>query len=142
MRLAGKVAIVTGASSGIGEAIARAYGREGAAVVVAARDHERSNATVRAIEDDGGRAAFVETHVERAADCRALVERTLELFGRVDVLVNNAGVLAAGATTDMGEEDIDRLLAVNVKGPFLLGQAVIPHMLERGSGVIVNVTSQ
>lgn len=142
VRLAGKVAIVTGASSGIGRAIALAYAREGAAVVVAARDAGRSGEVVDAIRASGGMADFVETHVEDVASCRSLVERTVERHGRVDVLVNNAGILDIAATTEVDEAGFDRSFAINVKGPFFLGQAAIPHMLEQGGGVIVNLSSQ
>ncbi|MEZ5102224.1 MAG: glucose 1-dehydrogenase [Thermoleophilia bacterium] len=142
MRLAGKVAIVTGASSGIGRAIALAYAREGAAVVVAARDAARAGEVVDAIQAASGTAHFVEAHVEDVASCRALVARTVELHGRLDVLVNNAGILDAGPTEDVDEAAFDRSVAINVKGPFFIGQAAIPHMLEQGGGVIVNLSSQ
>jgi glucose 1-dehydrogenase len=141
MRLRDKVAIVTGGNSGIGRAIAWAFAAEGATVVIGARDHERGQAVVREIEAGGGRALFVETHVERVADCQNLARRTLATFGAIDVLVNNAAVFWQRPTTEVDEAFWDQQIAINLKGPFFCGQAVLPHMVERRQGKIINVTS-
>ena len=148
-RLTGKTAIVTGASRGIGEAIARLYAEEGANVVCAARtlnegDHmlEGSLAnTVRQIADAGGTALAVACNVSSEAECRSLVDATVDTYGTVDVLVNNAALHYYLPIVDYDVNRWTRAFAVNVHGPFMLSKFVLPHMIAQGSGAIVNVSS-
>jgi glucose 1-dehydrogenase len=139
--LAGKVAIVTGASSGIGYAIAELFGHNGAAVTVNYLAHdEEANALAEAIEAAGGRAIALKGDVSDAHDVERLVATTVEKFGRLDVLVNNAGIESAQPLLETDEENWDTTLAVNLKGPFLCLQAAARHMQKDG-GSIVNISS-
>jgi NAD(P)-dependent dehydrogenase (short-subunit alcohol dehydrogenase family) len=138
MRLKDKVAIVTGAGSGIGAATAELFAREGARVLVSDFD-ENSAKTVAA--KIGKAAAAIRTDVRISADCKAMAERAKAEFGGVDVLVNNAGRGALGTVVTIREEDWDDLMAVNLKGVFLCSKHVIPIMAARGGGTIVNVAS-
>ena len=148
-KLDGKVAVVTGASRGIGEAIAALFAEEGARVVCAARtlnegDHmlEGSLAnTVEKIEAAGGEALAVATDVSQDVACQNLVERTHEAFGPVDVLVNNAALNYYVPIVDYNVKRWMRAFAVNVHGPFMLSKYVLPDMIERGAGAIVNISS-
>lgn len=148
-KLDGKVAIVTGASRGIGQAIAELFAAEGASVVCAARtlnegDHmlEGSLAnTVRVIKEAGGEALAVAANVSSEEDCRTLVDGALGAYGRIDVLVNNAALNYYVPIVDYDVNRWMRAFAVNVHGPFMLSKFVLPHMIERGSGAIVNVSS-
>ena len=141
-RLEGKVAIVTGASSGIGKATALAYAREGAAVVLAARRRRETEATALAVREAGGRAIVVPTDVARAAEVSAMVDATLAAYGRLDIAFNNAGVFGAeGPVHGVAEDYWDRLMDINLKGTWLCMKHEIPPMLEKGAGVIVNMSS-
>ncbi|ACZ43170.1 short-chain dehydrogenase/reductase SDR [Thermobaculum terrenum ATCC BAA-798] len=143
-KLQGKVAIVTGGTSGIGAGIARLFLSEGACVVVSGRDRERgARAVERLAQEDGhaGRVVFHRADLANPADCTALVERTVEAFGGVDVLVNNAGDFTRGTVEDTTLELWERHMAVNLRAPFLLMQACIPHMRARGGGSIINIGS-
>lgn len=141
MRLAGRVAVVTGATSGIGRAAAAGLAAEGASVVVAGRSAERGAAVVDDIRAAGGDARFVQTDVGRVADCERLVATAIEQLGRVDVLVNSAGVFPIAPVADVTEELFDSTFDVNVKGAYFCGRAALVHMAERGSGAVVNVSS-
>ncbi|NLT41702.1 MAG: SDR family oxidoreductase [Anaerolineae bacterium] len=141
MKLDGRVAIVTGAGRGIGRATAEMYAREGARVVLAARSTDEINEGVAAVEQAGGQAIGVPTDVRDKAQVERLVAATLDRFGRVDVLFNNAGVARHAYVLDTSEEDWDLTFDVNVKGVFLCCQAVLPHMIARRSGKIINVSS-
>ncbi len=141
MRFAGQVAIVTGGGNGIGRACVEAFAAEGAAVAVADVDREAGAAVVRAIEAAGGRAIFVETDVGDAAQARRLVERTLAALGRLDVLINNAGIIKTADFLEISEADFDAVLRVNLKGVFLVGQAAARAMVANGKGAIVNMSS-
>jgi len=141
MRLAGRIAVVTGGDRGIGRSIALALAREGATVALANRDQARAHEVVRAIEGAGGNAFAVPTDVSRLADIHRLVRTVRERCGRIDVLVNNAGLGAGRPPLELSEEDWDRLMAVNLKGTFFCCQTVGRVMLEQGGGKIVNITS-
>jgi glucose 1-dehydrogenase len=141
MRFAGQVAIVTGGGNGIGRACAEAFAAEGAGVAVADIDSGAGDAVVGAIEAAGGRAIFVETDVGDAAQAARLVERTLAAFGRLDVLINNAGIIKTADFLEISEADFDAVLRVNLKGVFLVGQAAARAMVAQGKGAIVNMSS-
>ncbi len=140
--LAGKVAIVTGSSRGIGLAIARRFAAEGASLVidyVARRDE--AEAAVRSIAEAGGEAIAVQADVSRARDVDRLVRSTIDRFGRVDILVNNAGVMVTKGVLETTEDDWDRTIGVNLKGAYLCSKAVAPIMLEQRTGTIINISS-
>jgi NAD(P)-dependent dehydrogenase (short-subunit alcohol dehydrogenase family) len=142
-RLAGRTAIVTGSSSGIGEAIAHVLAASGAHVVVHGRDTARAEAVAASIAAGGGAASVVtgDLAVSPAAARAFAAEATEALGGRVDVLVNNAGIFPVGPTPDLSDDDVAALLATNVRVPHDLVGALAPAMAERSSGIIVNVTS-
>lgn len=140
-RVAGKVAIVTGAGTGIGRACAVALASEGARVVVANRNAERGEETVRRITAAGGAARFWQTDVSRAGDCQRVVDETIAAYGQVDVLVNNAGIFPRASLAETTEEFWDTIMATDLRGPYLLCQGVIPHMVRQGGGSIVNMGS-
>ncbi len=143
MRLEGKVALITGAGSGIGREAALLFAREGASVVVAEVADEAGRKTVAEIEAAGGRARFVHADVSRADDVRAMVEEAEKTYGRLNVLFNNAGVFpdADGSVLDTDEETWDFVLRVNLKGVFLGCKYGIPALLRAGGGSIVNTAS-
>jgi NADP-dependent 3-hydroxy acid dehydrogenase YdfG len=136
-RVGDKVAIVTGASSGIGAATARELGRRGATVVLAARRVDDLEAQARAIRGAGGEAMTIPTDVADSALVALLVERTMAAFGRIDVLVNNAGANWSRPLAASSPEEVIRLVRVNLLGAMLLTRAVLPGMLERRHGAII-----
>lgn len=140
---AGKVALVTGASSGLGEATALEFASQGASVVLAARRAERCQALAARIVDAGGQAHAVPADVARAADVVAMVRATLDRFGRLDCAVNNAGIAGPMRTpvADVDEAQWDAVMGVNLKGVWLCMKHEIPAMLASGGGAIVNVAS-
>ncbi|MQA00654.1 MAG: SDR family NAD(P)-dependent oxidoreductase [Dehalococcoidia bacterium] len=148
-KLDGKVAVVTGASRGIGQAIAELFAEEGAKVVCAARtlnegDHQLEGSlarTVQNIKDAGGEALGVAANVSEEDDCMRLIEEAKSAFGPVDILVNNAALNYYIPIVDYPASRWVRSFAVNVHGPFMLSKAVLPDMIERGSGAIVNISS-
>lgn len=142
-RLQDRTALVTGSTDGIGVAIARALAAEGAHVVVSGRDTTRGEKVVAAIAEDGGRATFVGADLVRAVAVRELADAAHAVAGGpLDILVNNAAMLIRPApTAEVGEDLIDRALAINVKASFLLTGLVAPAMAARGSGVIINIGS-
>jgi len=140
-RLAGKVAIVTGAGTGIGRGIALAFAREGAAVVVANRNDENGRETVRQVEAAGGRALFQRTDVSQEQDGVRAVRAAVESFGALHVLVNNAGIFPRATLEETTEELWDRIFATNLKGPFLLCKHAVPEIRRAGGGSIVNIGS-
>ncbi len=142
MKLAGKVAIVTGAGAGIGRATALLFAREGARVIVADHNANSGAETVALIRQAGGEAVFVQADVAVAANAEKMVSTALDAFGRLDILVNNAGIYAKGDTASTPEADWDRILDVNLKGAFLCSKYAIPAMKKTGGGVIVNVASE
>jgi NAD(P)-dependent dehydrogenase (short-subunit alcohol dehydrogenase family) len=142
-RLQGKGALVTGATSNIGRAIAIAFAAEGAHVIVSGRNEERGTAVVDEIRAAGGQGDFVAAHLDGSpkASSALAAEATRLLGGRVDVLVNNAGIYPASATAYTDEATFDEVYAVNVKAPFFLTAAIAPAMAEHGSGAIINLGS-
>lgn len=140
-RLAGKVALVTGGASGIGRATAVLFAKEGASVAVVDVDQSGAGAVADSIAREGGHAIPVHADVTRAADCEAAVARTVEAFGRLDILFNNAGIVRRASVVDTTEEEWDRVMAVNVKSVFLLSRTAIPVMARAGGGVIINTGS-
>ena len=141
MRLEGKVAVVTGAARGIGAACARRFAAEGADVVLADILEEKGEATAQAIRDDGGRTVFMPCDTGDGPQARALIEQTISRHGRIDVLVNNAGIFTIADFLDVTEEDFDRVLRVNLKGYFPVGQAAARKMAAAGGGSIINMSS-
>jgi NAD(P)-dependent dehydrogenase (short-subunit alcohol dehydrogenase family) len=142
-RLENKTALVTGATSNIGRAIAIAFAAEGAHVVVSGRSRERGAKVLQEIRAAGGRADFVVAHLDGSAKASRdlAAEATRLLGGRIDVLVNNAGIYPGPSTTATDEATFDEVYAVNVKAPFFLTAAVAPPMAEHGSGAIINLGS-
>jgi NAD(P)-dependent dehydrogenase (short-subunit alcohol dehydrogenase family) len=139
--LAGKRALITGGASGIGRATALLFGEAGAAVAVVDVDAASGHAVVQEITRRGGQALFVRADVSRAADCQRAVQRTVERFGGLDILFNNAGMIRRTTVLDITEDEWDRVMAVNVKSIYLMSRCAIPVMAERGGGVIVNTAS-
>ena len=143
MRLEGKVAVITGAGSGMGRVAAQMFGAEGAKVVVAEFAADAGEETVRQVIDAGGDASFVKTDVSRENDARAMVDHVVERFGRIDVLYNNAGIMpeADHSVTDTDVAVWDQVMAVNLRGVFLGCKYAIPRMVEQGSGSVINISS-
>jgi 3-oxoacyl-[acyl-carrier protein] reductase len=140
--LDGKVAIVTGASRGIGRAIAERFAAEGARVVVnSVSDSPAAASVVDAISARGGDAIAVRADVSRADDVRQLVAATLDRYGRIDILVNNAGIMITKGVLETSEDDWDRTIDINLKGAYLCSKAVAPIMIQQGGGTIVNMSS-
>ncbi|MET1076360.1 MAG: glucose 1-dehydrogenase [Umezawaea sp.] len=143
MSFRGSGVIVTGAGSGIGRAAALRFAAEGAGVVVADLNGDGAAAVVEEIADEGGRAVAVVGDLAEQAVVDRVVEAAVESFGGVDVLVNNAGIMdGMTAVHEVTDEEWDRVIRVNLTAPFLLARAVVPHMLARGKGAIVNTASQ
>jgi NAD(P)-dependent dehydrogenase (short-subunit alcohol dehydrogenase family) len=141
MRFSDQVVIVTGGANGIGRACAAAFAAEGATVVIADVAAEAGAAVVQTIEAAGGKALFVGTDVGNPADVQLLIERTLDQCGRLDVLINNAGIIKTADFLEISEADFDAVLRVNLKGVFLVGQAAARVMAAQGRGAIVNMSS-
>jgi 3-oxoacyl-[acyl-carrier protein] reductase len=140
-RLTGKVAIVTGSSSGIGKAIALRFGEEGASVVVAARNAEGCEKTARAIRQKGGDARVIQTDIRHEGQVDALFERTVQDCGRVDVAVHNAGIFGGKRIAETSTEAFDEVIRVNLRGTFLCCRAAFKQMKKQGGGMIINVSS-
>jgi NAD(P)-dependent dehydrogenase (short-subunit alcohol dehydrogenase family) len=141
MKLKDQIAVVTGGSQGIGEALARRYAVEGAHVVIASRTLEKSQAVVDSIKAAGGKASAYRCDVSESSDCAALIEQVGRDLGGLDVLVNNAGAYWMSPLGDTGEDAIDQMLATNIKAPFLLAQAALPLFEKKGCGKIINTGS-
>ena len=142
MELKGKTAIVTGSARGIGEGIAVAFGREGANVVVNGLTAESCNDVVKQITSAGGKAIGVGADVSKAADVEAMVAAAIKQFGGVDILVNNAGIeMTPTLLHEMSEHQWDTVIGVNLKGVFLCCKAVLPSMIAKGKGKVVNIAS-
>jgi len=141
MRLEGKVALITGGTSGIGSATAIRFAGEGAAVAITGRNSERGEQVVNDIVAIGGEALFIRSDVRRAEDCRRAVDETLERFGKIDVLFNNAGVFHPKSVPECTEEEWDETIDSSLEGAFLMSKYVLPSMIERGSGSIIHTSS-
>jgi NAD(P)-dependent dehydrogenase (short-subunit alcohol dehydrogenase family) len=142
VKLKDRVAIVTGATSGIGAASARLFAEEGARIVVAGRDEARGQQVAGQIHSAGGKAIFVRTDVRRADDCRRLVDETLRAFGgRIDVLFNNAGVYHPHNAVDCTEEEWDATIDSSLKGAWMMSKYALPAMIAQHSGVIIHQSS-
>jgi len=141
-RLDHKVAIVTGSGAGIGRASAILFAEEGAKVAVVTRTRAHGLNTVKMLRDRGGDGAFVRCDVSKSSEIKRAVREVLQRYGRVDVLFNNAGTEEPlGELKDLGEDEFDRAVAVNLRSVFLMSNAVIPSMVEAGGGVILNCSS-
>lgn len=136
-----KVALITGAGSGMGQATAALFAREGARVVVVDIDEAGGQQTVADIHQAGGEALFIQADVSLAADAQAMIDSTLSTYGRIDILHNNAGVVLVKFLEDTSEEEWDRLMGVNLKAIFLAVKYAVPHMKEQNSGCIINTAS-
>ena len=143
MRLANKVAVITGAASGMGQAASLLFAQEGASVVVVDLNIEAAEETVKSIRAAGGKAIAVEADVADEASVQAMVASAVEAFGRIDVLYNNAGIMPNddGSVTDITEATWDRVMDVNIKSAFLCAKYTIPVMLKQRRGSIINVAS-
>lgn len=142
MRLKDKVAIITGGGSGFGEVTGHLFASEGAAVMLADVNSTAARAVAEAIQAEGGKAAWVEANVSSSESTAAMVKATLDAFGQVDILFNNAGVEGWGSVVDADETVWERIFAVHVRGAFLCSKHAIPAMIERGKGgSIINVSS-
>jgi NAD(P)-dependent dehydrogenase (short-subunit alcohol dehydrogenase family) len=141
MRLEGKVALITGGTSGIGSATAVRLSGEGAAVAITGRNAGRGEQVVQDIVENGGEALFIRSNVRNAKDCLQAVEQTLARFGKIDVLFNNAGVFHPKSVPDCTEEEWDETIDSSLKGAFLMSKYVLPSMIEQGSGSIIHTSS-
>lgn len=137
-----KTAIVTGGGTGIGNGIALALAREGANVIICGRREEPLERTVEAIHDAGGDALAVQADVSNADDVSRLVGTAVDMYGTVDVLINNAGIGGSGSIHEHDIATWDRVMAINLRGPFLMARAVLPLMRRQRSGHIVNISSE
>ena len=136
-----KTVIVTGSGAGIGRAAAVLFGQEGANVVVNATRKETGEETLKLVEETGAKAIFVQADVSKEEDCEKIIAETLKAFGRIDVLVNNAGVVLGGTIDDTTLEDYERTMDVNVKGTLMMMQKAVKVMKAQGGGSIVNTAS-
>jgi NAD(P)-dependent dehydrogenase (short-subunit alcohol dehydrogenase family) len=141
-RMTGRVVFVTGGTRGIGAAISRSFAEQGAVVAAGyGRDREHANGLLRQLEDNGMTASIHQGNVGSAEDCRRTIDEVIERHGRLDVLVNNAGITIDKTALKLSDEDWYKVLAVNLSGAFFMSQAALPHMLERGTGRIINISS-
>lgn len=141
MDFSGTAVLVTGGTSGIGAAIARAFGDAGASVLLTGRDAERGGEMAADIVSDGGAAEFMAADVTDKGACGRLVDTALDRFGRLDVLVNNAGIIHSGDTVETTDEQWNETIAVNLTAAFRMSRAAIPAMRKQGGGAIVNIAS-
>jgi NAD(P)-dependent dehydrogenase (short-subunit alcohol dehydrogenase family) len=141
-RMTGRVVFVTGGTRGIGAAISRSFAEQGAVVAAGyGRDKEAAEGLMHQFEENGMTGSIHQGNVGSAEDCRRTINEVLERHGRLDVLVNNAGITIDKTALKMTDEDWYKVLAVNLSGAFFMSQAVLPHMLERGTGRIINISS-
>jgi len=140
-RLRDKVAVITGSGQGMGEGIARLFAAEGAKVVISNRNQETGKAVTASINEEGGEAIYQRADVSVVSDCRALIDRTIQHFGKIDVLVNNVGWSARGNNEDTSVEMWDTVFAINVRSAFICAQQAVRYMKDRQRGSIVNIGS-
>ncbi len=138
MKLADKVAIITGGNSGIGKATAILFAREGARVCITGRNEQRCREVVAEINEGGSQAIYVIADVRSSDECQKTVETTMKAFGQLDILFNNAGVYFPNNAVDCSEEEWNLTIDINLKGTFLMSKFVLPHMVAQKSGVIIN----
>jgi NAD(P)-dependent dehydrogenase (short-subunit alcohol dehydrogenase family) len=141
MRLENKVALITGATSGIGAATAEMFAREGAKVALTGRNESRGAVVTARIVEAGGKAIFLRTDVRRASECQRAVDETLASFGRLDILFNNAGVFFPQTALECTEEEWDLQIDINLKGTFLMSKCALAPMIAQGRGVLINNSS-
>ncbi len=142
MRLQDKVALITGASRGIGRAMAKLFAKEGAKVVINYnRSEEEASSLVEEIQKQGGEALLVKADISKADEVKKMVQRAVEKFGRIDILVNNAGIILPATFLDCTDEIWDKTMDVNLKGAFLCSKEVAPIMLDQKKGKIINISS-
>jgi NAD(P)-dependent dehydrogenase (short-subunit alcohol dehydrogenase family) len=141
MRLKNKVALITGGTSGIGEAVALLFAQEGANVAITGRNETRGHAVTARILEGGGKAIFIRTDVRKSAECKRAVDETLKSFGRLDILFNNAGVFFPQTAIECTEEEWDLQIDINLKGTFLMSKYALDPMIAQKSGVIINNSS-
>jgi meso-butanediol dehydrogenase/(S,S)-butanediol dehydrogenase/diacetyl reductase len=141
MKLEGKTALVTGGNRGIGRGIALSLSKEGANVVVVARDITKSQEVVEEIKKQGSKAIAIKADITKWDQVQAMVKQTLDEFGQIDISVHNAGVVSAAPVDELEEETFDHVMDVNIKGTFFCCKAVIPYMKQQGCGKIINVSS-
>jgi NAD(P)-dependent dehydrogenase (short-subunit alcohol dehydrogenase family) len=141
MRLPNRVALITGGTSGIGQATAMLFAKEGARVAITGRNQARGQQVRDAILSSGGKAIFIPCDVRKAEACRGAVDETVSAFGQLDILFNNAGVFYPHTVLDCSEEEWDEQADVNLKGTFLMSKFALPEMIRRGNGVIINNSS-
>jgi NAD(P)-dependent dehydrogenase (short-subunit alcohol dehydrogenase family) len=140
-RLQDRIAVVTGSGAGMGEGIARLFAKEGAGVVISDLEEGKGAAVAASIVSEAGRAIFQRADVRIEADCRALIDRAVEVYGRIDVLVNNAGITPRGHLESTTPELWDEIFAINVRGPFICMQQAVRYMKAQGRGSIINIGS-
>jgi NAD(P)-dependent dehydrogenase (short-subunit alcohol dehydrogenase family) len=141
MRLKDKISLIVGGTSGIGLATARLFSEEGAKVALVGRDPEKGRAAVEEINGRHGDVIFVQSDASRAEDAKRAVTETIDAYGRIDVLFNNAGIVLIQGLTDMTENEWDTMMAVNIKSVFLMSKYAIPMMEKTGGGSIINTAS-
>ena len=141
MKLKDRVAIVTGGGKGIGEEICLGLAKEGAKIVIAEIDIANSENTKKKILDAGSEAIIVKTDVSKKDSINEMVEKAIQTFGKIDILINNAGIRHVKKLLDHTKQDWDDMISVNLTAPFLASQAVIPHMIKNGKGKIINFGS-
>lgn len=139
MKLKGKVAFVTGFGSGLGQAIAVLFAREGAAIIGTSTTASKGRETLAMIEQAGSKALFRAGDVSNSAQMKSLFDEGMQRFGGLDIVVNSAGVRTNGSITEITEEQWDRTIAVNLKGVFVVSRLAVPEMIKRGGGVILNI---
>jgi len=142
MRLKGKVCLITGATAGIGQASAEVFAEEGAILMLTGRDGARGARVLKSVRDKGATAEFLAQDLRENGACERLVDKTVERFGRIDVLVNNAGILYVAPAAETSDEQWRDTFAVNVEAVFFLARAALRRMIAQGGGVIVNVASE
>ncbi|WP_426451919.1 SDR family NAD(P)-dependent oxidoreductase [Paenibacillus sp. S-38] len=141
MRLDGKIILITGSGSGIGKSSALLFAREGAVVIVNDLAEDKGQETVEEIRSEGGQAVFVQADVTKPESVQGLVDTVIGTYGRIDVLFNNAGISGVGAIHEVEPEQWDRVIEVNIRGVFLPSKYVLPHMMARREGSIINMSS-